>query len=168
MKTFRHPIITTGTILFLSLQPVWTQGIPKGPAADRAIDKAFGKGTAEAANNVERACEALETFVKLFLSHSDNGNYVEAYRMIAADSNAHRSAARLEEYLQANIAFKKQNKRPNMFDCAIHANGHGGTITVPITADAGDRYTIEFDVDERLNRLIIRRIFVGKTFPVTE
>ena len=52
-----------------------------------------------------------------------------------------------------------------MFDCALHPDEKGGTITVRVTAATGDRYTIEFEVDDRLNRLVARRIFAGKTFP---
>jgi len=158
-------VITTSSIILSSLQPTAAQGIPKGPAADRAIDKAFGKGTAEAANKVERACEALETFVRLFLSYSDSGNYAEAYRLIATNPNVHSSAADLGAYLQGNPAFGRQHKRGNMFDCALHPDEKGGTITVRVTAATGDRYTIEFEVDDRLNRLVARRIFAGKTFP---
>lgn len=145
--------------------PVAGQGIPKGPAADKAIDKALGKGTAERLNKVERACEALETFVRLFLSYSDSGNYAEAYRLVATDPNLHSSAADLGAYLQGNPAFGKQHKRGNMFDWALHPDEKGGTVTVRVTADTGDRYSIEFEVDDRLNRLVARRIFAGKTFP---
>jgi hypothetical protein len=165
MKIFWQLVITTSSIIFSSLQPTAAQGIPKGPALDKELDRVFGKGTAEAANKVERACEALETFVRLFLSYSDSGNYAEAYRLLATDPSVHSSAADLGAYLQANPAFAKQHKRGNMFDCALHPDEKGGTVTVRVTADTGDRYAIEFEVDDRLNRLVARRIFAGKTFP---
>lgn len=164
-KIYTRLSITIVSIILSSFQPVEGQGIPKGPAADREIDRLLGPGTADAANKVDRTCESLTTFVKLFLSHTDAGNYAEAYRLIAKESTTGRSTANLAAYLDANPAFRKQHKRPDMFDCALDRTERGGTITVRVTADSGDRYTIEFEVVDRVNWLSIRRIFAGKTFP---
>lgn len=103
--------------------------------------------------------------MRLFLSHADAGNYAEAYKLLAKNGNAVSSAASLGAYVEANPAFRKQHKRPEMFDCALDRTERGGTITVPVTADNGDRFTIEFEVVDRVNRLSVRRIFAGKTFP---
>lgn len=165
MKIFRQLVITTSSIILLSLQPIAGQGIPKGPAADKEIDRVAGKGTADALNKVERTCEALTTFVRLFLSYSDSGKYADAHRLIAADPNVRTSVADLAAYIHANPAFGSQHKRADMPDCALNQIGNGGTITVRVTADTSDRYTIQFDIEDRLNRLVIRRLFAGKTFP---
>jgi hypothetical protein len=163
MKINRLLVITVSIIL-LSLHPVAAQGIPKGPALDRELDRIFGKGTADSFNKIDRTCESLTTFIRLFLSYVDSGKYVEAYRLIATDSKVHTSAD-LAAYLQANSAFGSQHKREDFFDCALNQNGGGGTITVRVTAETGDKYTIEFAIDDRANRLTIRRLYAGKTFP---
>jgi hypothetical protein len=165
MKIARQLVITTCSIFLSSLQPIAAQGIPKGPAADKEIDRVLGKGTADAMNKVDRTCESLTTFVRLFLSYADSGKYAEAHKLIAADSKAPTSAADLAAYLQANPAFGSHHKREDFFDCTLNQTGKGGTITVRVTADTGDKYTIEFDVDDRMNRLTVRRLFAGKTFP---
>ena len=158
-------VIVSVSIVLSSLSSISGQGIPKGPAADKAIDRAFGKGTAEALNKVDRTCESLTTFVRLFLSHADAGNYAEAYKLMTKDSNTVSSSASLGAYLEAHPAFRKHYKRPEMFDCALDRTERGGTITVSVTTESGDRFTIEFEVVDRVNRLSVRRIFAGKTFP---
>ena len=165
VRILRAVAIGLATILVCPVEPSAGQGIPKGPAADREIDRVLGPGTADALNKVDRTCESLTTFVRLFLSHTDAGNYAEAYKLMAKDSKAVGSAATLGAYVEANLAFRKQHKRPEMFDCALDRTERGGTITVPVTADAGEKFTIEFEVVDRVNRLSIRRIFSGKTFP---
>ena len=165
MKTITALLIALVIIIALPLSPIAAQGIPKGPAADKEIDRVAGKGTAAALNRGERTCEALSTFARLFLSYADNGDYTEALKLFAANPIAPNSAADLAAYLRDNAAFGKQHKRADMFDCALNQSEHGGRITIPITAQGGGKYTIEFEIEDRLNRLSIRRLFAGKTFP---